>query len=99
MKKLLYLTFFSSLIAGCQYINEQQTPIVFKKYSEATAIQKQQNHENKRMQFKLFQSKYIDMNKVFKPFEKELSYFSEENYAALKPLILEQDIPTLQKQV
>ena len=99
MKKLLYLTFFSSLIAGCQYINEQQTPIVFKKYSEATAIQKQQNHENKRMQFKLFQSKYIDMNKVFKPFEKELSYFSEENYAALKPLILEQDIPTLQKHV
>ena len=51
------------------------------------------------MQFKLFQSKYIDMNKVFKPFEKELSYFSEENYAALKPLILEQDIPTLQKHV
>ena len=99
MKKLLYLTFFSSLIAGCQYINEQQIPIVFKKYSEATAIQKQQNHENKRMQFKLFQSKYIDMNKVFKPFEKELSYFSEENYAALKPLILEQDIPTLQKHV
>ena len=45
------------------------------------------------------QSKYLDMNEVFKPFEKELATFSEENYENLKPLILEQDIPSLQKSV
>jgi len=51
------------------------------------------------MQFKLFQSKYLDMNTVFKPFENDLEYFLEEHYTALKPLILEQDIPTLQKHI
>ena len=39
------------------------------------------------------------MNTVFKPFENDLEYFFEENYTALKPLILEQDIPTLQKHI
>jgi amidase len=51
------------------------------------------------MRFQLFQSKHIDLNDVFKPFEKELSAFSKAHYEALKPLILEQDIPTLQKSV
>ena len=49
--------------------------------------------------FSFFQSKHIDLNDVFKPFEKELSAFSEANYEALKPLILEQDIPSLQQSV
>ena len=74
------------------------TPI-FTTYNETLALEKQQAHENKRMQFQLFQSKHIDLNDVFKPFEKELSAFSEAHYEALKPLILEQDIPTLQKSV
>ena len=99
MKKLLYFTFLILLFISCQEGNRQQNPVVFNKYSESSAIQKQQNHENKRMQFKLFQSKYLDMNTVFKPFENDLEYFSEEHYTALKPLILEQDIPTLQKHI
>jgi amidase len=99
MKKLFYFSFLISVFISCQKTKGPQLPVVFKKYSESAVLQKQQNHENKRMQFKLFQSKYTDMNAVFKPFERELSYFSEEQYAALKPLILEQDIPTLQKHV
>ena len=99
MKNLLYFTFLILLFISCQEGNRQQNPVVFNKYSESSAIQKQQNHENKRMQFKLFQSKYLDMNTVFKPFENDLEYFSEEHYTALKPLILEQDIPTLQKHI
>jgi amidase len=39
------------------------------------------------------------MNDVFKPFKDDLSYFSEENYQDLKPLILEKDIPSLQKSI
>ena len=99
MKKLLYFTFLILLFIGCQKTKSQQDAVVFKKYSESSAIQKQQDHENKRMQFKLFQSKYLDMNTVFKPFENDLEYFLEEHYTALKPLILEQDIPTLQKHI
>ena len=84
------------LIVACQ---QKETPLLFKKYNETVALEKQQEHEKKRMQFQLFQSKHIDLNDVFKPFEKELSAFSEANYQALKPLILEQNIPALQQSV
>ena len=90
---LLLILFF---LVACQ--QKAPTPI-FTTYNETVALEKQQAHENKRMRFQLFQSKYIDLNDVFKPFEKELSAFSKAHYEALKPLILEQDIPTLQKSV
>jgi amidase len=90
---LLLILFF---LVACQ--QKAPTPI-FTTYNETVALEKQQAHENKRMRFQLFQSKHIDLNDVFKPFEKELSAFSKAHYEALKPLILEQDIPTLQKSV
>jgi len=99
MKKRVLLIILISLIIGCQAKKEKQPKAIFKKYDETLALQKQQNHENNRMQFKLFQSKYLDMNSVFKPFENDLAHFSEKNYTALKSLILEQDIPTLQKNI
>jgi len=99
MKKTVFLLLFISIVIGCQNSKETQPEVLFKKYDETTALEKQQNHKNKRMQLKLFQSKYLDMNTVFSPFKADLAYFSEANYTALKPLILEQDIPTLQKNI
>ena len=96
MKNSLTLLLIVLLLVACQ--QKAPTPF-FTKYNETVALEKQQAHENKRMQFQLFQSKHIDLNDVFKPFEKELSAFSEANYEALKPLILEQDIPSLQQSV
>lgn len=96
MKKLLFFTFSISILFSCQ---EKQETIIFKKYNETAQLVEQQNHEKKRMQFKLFQSKILDMNSVFEPFQKDLAYFSEEDYQSLKPLVLEQNIPTLQKSV
>jgi amidase len=99
MKNFLVLIISIFFLVNCQENREKQPTVIFKKYDETVALQKQQNHKSNRMQFKLFQSKYIDMNTVFKPFENDLGYFSEENYRALKPFILEQDIPTLQKNI
>ena len=99
MKKIASLLLFTLIVIGCQNSKEPQPEVIFKKYDETAALEKQQNHKNKRMQLKLFQSKYIDMNTVFEPFEADLAYFSEANYTALKPLVLEQDIPTLQKNI
>ena len=96
MRKLLFIVFLMLILFGCQ---QKESPVIFKVYDETAELQAQQNHEKKRMQFKLIQSKYLDMNKVFKPFQDDLAYFSEENYQELKPLILEQDIPTLQKSI
>jgi len=99
MKKIASLLLFISIVIGCQNSKELQPEVIFKKYDETIALEKQQNHKNKRMKLKLFQSKYLDMNTVFKPFEADLAYFSEANYTTLKPFILEQDIPTLQKNI
>lgn len=87
---------FMLLIYACK---EKQPAVIFAKYDETDALISQQNHKRKRMQFKLFQSKVLDMNDVFKPFQEDLAYFSDEDYQSLKPLILEQDIPSLQKSI
>ncbi|WP_440121123.1 amidase family protein [Tenacibaculum sp. Ill] len=96
MRKILLLLLITLFINSCK-----QTPskLYFKKYDESSEIEAQQEHEKKRMQFKLLQSNFLDLNKEFKPFEKELSKFSEEEYQQLKSLILEKDIPTIQKSI
>ena len=50
-------------------------------------------------EFKVLDSKYIDVDKLWSVFSKDLEDFTEDMYNNLKPLILEQDIPTLQKHI
>lgn len=96
MRKAVFLLIIILLIGACK-----QTPakVYFKKYDESSEIEKQQEHEKKRMQFQVLQSKFLDLNKEFTPFEKELSNFSKEQYNELKPLVLEKDIPSIQKSI
>lgn len=97
MKNLL-LFLLTIVLLSCN-LESNQPDVVFNKYDETVALEAQQNHENPRMKFKLFQSKVLDMNEVFKPFNAALSAFSEEEYQSLKPLIIEQNIPTIQGYV
>ena len=96
MKNILFIFVLTFLLNSCK---KQQSEIIFIKYDETAELAAQQTHENNRMKFKLIQSKYLDMNEVFKPFTDDLASFSEENYQELKPLILEKDIPSLQKSI
>lgn len=96
MKKVIFLTLFILLDIACQ---KKEVPIVFLPYDESSEIAALQNHEIERMRFKLIQSKYLDMNEVFKPFKEELAYFSENDYESLKPYIIEKDITTIQSFV
>lgn len=96
MKKLALILGILILIISCK---KKELPVVFTVYDESSEIAEQQNHKVKRMKFKLIQSKYLDMNEVFKPFEEDLAYFSEKTYNNLKPYIIEQDIPSLQESV
>ncbi|APG64277.1 amidase [Tenacibaculum todarodis] len=96
MRKLLLITLSIILFTACK---QKDNNIFFKKYDETDQLQEQESHESKRMQFKLIQSKYLDMNQVFKPFQEDLAHFSEENYQELKPLVLEQNIPTIQNSI
>ncbi|WGH76719.1 amidase family protein [Tenacibaculum tangerinum] len=97
MRKIILVFVTTLFIFSCK-----QTPSAknyFKKYDETAEIEQQQTHENKRMQFKLLQSKYSDLNEQFQPFEEELSKFSEKEYNQLKPLILEKNIPAIQQSI
>lgn len=53
----------------------------------------------KDVEYKVLDSKYIDVQELWKPFEKYWEDFTEEDYNSLKPLIIEQDIPTLQNHI
>ena len=50
-------------------------------------------------EFKVLDSKYIDVTATWAPFEDDLEDFPEGTYVDLKPLIMEQDIPTLQNHI
>jgi amidase len=50
-------------------------------------------------EFKVLDSKYINTSELWSPLESQLKNFSENDYQTLMPLILEQDIPALQKHI
>ena len=50
-------------------------------------------------EFKVLDSKYINVEELWEPFKKELNDFTQKDHDELKPMILEQDIPTIQKHV
>lgn len=68
-------------------------------YDETEELTKNAEHQSRRMRYKRLQSTHVDRNDMWADIQPQIAYFSEEDYQALKPLILEQDIPTLQKHI
>ncbi len=90
MLKILYL-FLVTLILSCNNkstdaVTEREIPPVVK---DSTDFR----------EFRVLDSRYIRKDDLWKPFNKELKDFTEKTYNSLKPLVLEQDIPTLQKHI
>ncbi len=94
MKKLLLFLLFA-VIASCSQPPKQY----WKPYDESVELMENETHENSRMRYKLIQSKFHDKNVMWFPFEKALNRFGDEKYNALKPLIIEQNIPTIQQHI
>jgi len=89
-----------ALLFSCKNTVQEKLPVVlWEGYDETSEIAEQQKHEMDRMKYKLIQSKFLDKNEVFQKLYSEVANFSEERYQTLKPLILEKDIITLQKQI
>lgn len=68
-------------------------------YDESGEVAENANHESRRMQYKVIQSRFTDKNDIWKNVADQISNFSEEDYQTLKPLIFQQDIPTIQAHV
>ncbi len=108
MKKVVFfiglIFFFSCKETGTGEKKESVEPevdniVLWEPYNDSAEVAANQDHENIRMQYKLIQSKVLDKNSVFLPLYDEVSKMTEIEYQNLKPLILEQDIPTLQSHI
>ncbi|WP_432279857.1 amidase family protein [Pricia mediterranea] len=73
--------------------------ILWQPYNDSAEVAANRDHEIERMRYKLIQSKVLDKNEVFRPLYNEVSKISGAEHKVLKPLVLEQDIPTLQSHI
>ena len=96
MKKTIVLLLIS--LASCKVAQKTTIP-AWTPYDESDELAKNAKHESPRMRYKLIQSRNLDKNELWKQIAGQLTNFRATDYQALKPLILEQDIPTLQANI
>ncbi|WZL88515.1 amidase family protein [Salinimicrobium sp. 3283s] len=103
MKQILFLCLLPLTLLSCGVKKSEDTavkqPVVWQPIDETARLEEQASHEIERMRFKLINSKYLDKNDIWKPFEKDLAGFSARKYESLKQLIFERSIPELQSAV
>ena len=95
MKGYVLYFFIFLFSTGCNNIRNND----WEPYDESYEIKSNENHPIKRMQFKLIQSKFNDKNNWLSSINNYLINFSEKDYQLLKPLIIEQNIPSIQKNI
>lgn len=96
MKNIIFLLLFT--IVACK---EAPKTIIspWVSYDESKEITKNATNESKKLRYKLIQSRVLDKNKIWSNVAHQISDFSEKDYQKLKPLILEQDILTIQNHI
>ena len=100
MKPFINIGILIVFIISCKTAPEIKYQIpIWNPYDESNELEENADHDIGRMQYKLIQSKHLDKNQVWKELIPEIQFFGEEEYEALKPLILEQDVPTIQQHV
>lgn len=99
-RKFLLLNLLLVLSCLSLYVSAaEDVPVVWERYDESADLQELAEHENQSMHFKLLNSKVLDKNSLWAPFLDELSAFAVDRYEALKPLILEKEIASIQRAV
>lgn len=96
MKIGIYLLLCLAL--SCTAVKQTTIP-AWVPYDEKEELAKNAKNESSRLRYKLIQSKILDKNELWKNVAPQLNGFTEKDYETLKPLILEQDIFTLQSHI
>ncbi len=100
MKKQIFFLGLLVIISCRETKNmEYSSLVLWRDYDESSEITANMAHEKSRMQYKLIQSRVSDKNEIFRPLYHEVAEMSKAEYEQLKPLILEQDIPTIQQHI
>ena len=102
------------LVCSCKYLNDKNGALpsddaIVEKTSDTLSVLEDEALTDSTdisaisvkdfREFKVLDSKYINVTDLWNPFAKDLESFSEVTYNSLKPLILEQNIPTIQKHI
>ncbi|PTM09009.1 MAG: amidase [Bacteroidetes bacterium] len=99
MRKLLCLLIFVG-IYSCKENKTTVTPSEAETDSISIGVTTFKDAEVKDFrEFKVLDSKYISNSELWNQLNKDLEDFSEADYNRLKPLVLEQDIPTLHEYI
>ena len=93
-----YLLVLSVLLFGCLSSQKLAFNNTFP-FDESQELLANESHDNERMRYKLIQSKVVGKDKLFNTISAQLEGFNEAKYQNLLPMILEQDIPTIQASV
>ncbi len=96
MKNVLYLLLLFVLVS-CQ--SSSNLIPVWESYDESKELAENADNPSRRLRYKLIQSKFTDKNDIWKNVAPQLKGFSKADYDRLKPLIYEQDIPTMQASI
>lgn len=101
MYKYLLSFLFCIALFSCKPKNVQiqDKEVIWEAYNDSAEVAASASNDSERMRYKFIQSKVLDKNEVFFPLYNDVSQFPEEKYEEMKPLVLEQDIPSIQKQI
>lgn len=77
---------------------EEEKPL-WVPYDDSEEVASNADHKKEKMRFQFIQSKVLDKNEVFQPLYDAVSKFPIAQYDMMKPLVLEQDIPTIQSYI
>lgn len=100
MKYILLIVVF--ILLWCCKLEPENTmdkTRIWEPYDDTQDVLANAAHAKERMRYSLVQSKILDKNNVFRPLYEEVSKMDETSYNALKPLILEQNILSLQEHI
>ncbi len=86
------------LMFSCSPLKKTINVPVWERYDETEEVAKA-TQDNRRLRYKLIQSKLLDKNALWKVVAPQLYNFTEADYQHIKPLVLNQDIPTLQAHI
>ena len=92
MRYLLFLC-FALVVFSCKK-DDKKTELEVEPSTDISAISTKDFRD-----FKILDSKNLFKKEIWNTLDKQLADFSEEKYDAIKTLILDQDIPTLQKHI
>ncbi|MGB5941342.1 MAG: amidase family protein [Leeuwenhoekiella sp.] len=93
IKRLLTPLLFPLLLLSCKTEKKPETTERAQQENDLADI------STKEIEFKVLDSKVIDNNVLWEPFEADLADFDQEQHDVLSPIILEKSIPEIQQAV